>query len=351
MDGKERFLTALHRGRPDRVPLFLRDLTLGLDLCDFTTPEVCADYDAGKAAQAMLASQQRFGQDAVVGAVHDLGLDVEVFGGEVRFPERGVPFVGRAPFAETVPLSAAPLTSGRWPAVCESYTRVAAELAGRAAVAANIEGPVTRAGLLRGLERLALDLVRDRQTVSRLVDLSVELAVEHTRALLAAGADFVFLAAATDGPAAISPRDYLEFTIPGLRRLVQEAHRLGAPLVFHPHGPFTDPRFHDLVDAAVDCGIDGFQFGEGCDLAFALGRWGERVCILGGPDVGRDLIPGPPERIAAVTGDLLAAVGPPGGFVLMASCSLHRGAPLDHLDAMVGAVSGGSADPAPEAAL
>lgn len=67
MQGRERTLVALWGERPDRVPIFLRDLTLGLDLCDFSTPEVSAGYDAARAAQAVLASQARFHQDAVVG--------------------------------------------------------------------------------------------------------------------------------------------------------------------------------------------------------------------------------------------------------------------------------------------
>jgi len=338
MTGKERFLTALARGKPDRVPIFLRDLTLGLDLRDYSTPEVSGVYDAEKAARAVLASRERFWQDAVVGCIHDLGLDAETLGGRVEFPERGIPFIAQAPLADdgaAEEASVADLQPGRWPQVLESYRRVKAALGQSAAVAANVEGPVTRAGTLRGLDRLAKDLVRNRDRAAHVIDLSTEMAVHSTRALLEAGADFVFLAAATDGPAAISPKDYLEFSIPGLQRIVDEARAHSAPVVFHPHGRFTDPRFQALVEAAIECGIDGFQFGEGCDLAVARELWGHHVCILGGPDVAEVLVAGPVERVREQTRRCLDEAMGDGGFVIMASCSVHRGVPLEHLDAMV----------------
>ncbi len=337
MTGRERMLAAL-RGEPhDRVPIFLRDLTLGLDLCDFTTPEVSAGYDAEKAARAVVASHERLRQDCVVGCIHDLGLDAEPLGGWVEFPKRGVPRVSRPPLFDDAAVNSArpfdPAADGRWPAVERCYRLVRERVGDAAAVAANVEGPVTRAGVLRGLDRLAMDLAADRDRAARVVELSTQIAERHVPRLLAAGADIVFVAAATDGPAVISPRDYMQFTIPGLRRIVEAAE--GAPVVFHPHGAFTDPRFHDLVEAAIDCGIQGFQLSEDCDIATARKLWGDRICILGGPDIAEVLVPGPPERVREVTRECLRDGMGTGGYVIMASCSLHRGANLEHLDAMV----------------
>jgi hypothetical protein len=82
--------------RPDRVPIFLRDLTLGLDVCDYTTPAVRSGpngYDADKSARCVVETQRLLGHDCVVGGIHDLGLDVERLGGRAEFPERGIPLV------------------------------------------------------------------------------------------------------------------------------------------------------------------------------------------------------------------------------------------------------------------
>ena len=344
MTSRERMDAALRGEKPDRVPIFLRDLTLGLDVCDYTTPEVCAGpngYDADKSARCVVETQRLLGHDCVVGGIHDLGLDVERFGGRVEFPERGIPFVAQPAFASPgdVPdpgdLAAAP--SGRLPGLARSYRLVREHLGTEVAIAANVEGPVTKAGLLRGLDSLLSDMMRNPLAARAAVDFAVELCCEHVRVLLDAGADFVFVAAASDGPAAIRPEHYVEYTIPGLARIISAAREREAPVVFHPHGPFTDSRFHHMVDAAVETGVVGFQFGEDTDFAVAKQCWGSRVCVLGGVDIPSVLLPGPPERIQEVTRSVLAQARVGGGFVLMPSCSVHRGFPISHLQAMIAA--------------
>jgi len=343
--GRQRIEAALRREKPDAVPVFLRDLTLGLDLCDYTTPEVCAgDYDSGKSARAVIETQRALGHDCVVGAIHDLGLDIDALGGAVEFPERGIPYVARPPFSSPGEVAAAPrpaevLRRGRLPGLLTTYHLVAEAIGDHVSVAANVEGPVTKAGLLRGLDSLMLDMVRDPDAARAAVDYAVALACEHVAALLDAGAHFIFIAAASDGPAAIRPKDYLRYTIPGLARIVGAAPSRGADVVFHPHGPFTQDRFHHLVDAAIETGITGFQFGEDNDLALAKARWGDRVCILGGVDIPHALLPGPIDLIRNETRACLEAAGPE-GYILMPSCSLHRGFPLDHLRTMINTAHG-----------
>jgi MtaA/CmuA family methyltransferase len=339
MNSRERMEAALRGERPDVVPIFLRDLTLGLDVCDFTTPEVCAGpnggYDPGKSARCVIETQRLLGHDCVVGSVHDLGIDADML---------GIPRVATPPFttAEAIVNLRLPdlRTEGRMPGLLRSYRIVAEAIGDEVAIAANVEGPVTKAGLLRGLDSLLVDMMSDPAAARTAVDFAVELACEHVRSLLEAGAHFVFVAAASDGPAVIGPRHYLDYSIPGLRAIVAVARERGTPVVFHPHGPFTEERFWPLVNAAIATGIVGFQFGEDNDLHIARQRWGDRICILGGVDIPTVLSPGPPERIREATRELMALVGRDGAFILMPSCSVHRGFPIEHLQAMIQAARG-----------
>jgi MtaA/CmuA family methyltransferase len=348
MNSRERVDAALRGERPDVVPIFLRDLTLGLDVCGFTTPEVCAGaeggYDAEKSARCVIETQRLLGHDCVVGSVHDLGIDADMLGGRVEFPERGIPRVATPPFATAEGIADVRVpelrTAGRMPGLLRSYRIVADAIGDEVAIAANVEGPVTKAGLLRGLDSLLVDMMTDPAAARTAVDFAAELACEHVRSLLEAGAHFVFVAAASDGPAVIGPRHYLDYSIPGLRAIVAVARARGAPVVFHPHGPFTEERFWPLVEAAIATGIVGFQFGEDNDLGIAKQRWGDRICILGGVDIPTVLSPGPPERIREVTRQVMALVGGDGAFILMPSCSVHRGFPIEHLHAMIQAARG-----------
>lgn len=343
MTPRERIDAALRGERTDVVPIFLRDLTLGLDVCDFTTPEVCAGpdggYDAEKSARCVIETQRLLGHDCVVGSVHDLGIDADMLGGRVDFPERGIPRVAMPPFltAEAIANVRVPdlRTEGRMPGLLRSYRIVAEAIGDGVAIAANVEGPVTKAGLLRGLDSLLVDMMSDPAAARTAVNFAVELACEHVRSLLEAGAHFIFVAAASDGPAVIGPQHYLDYSIPGLRAIVAAARERGAPVVFHPHGAFTEERFWPLVDAAIATGIVGFQFGEDNNLGIAKQRWGDRICILGGVDVPTILSPGPPERIRQATRDAIELAGHGGGFILMPSCSVHRGLPIEHIHAMI----------------
>lgn len=346
MTSRQRMEAALRGEKTDAVPIFLRDLTLGLDVCDFSTPEVCAGgpggaYDAEKSARCIVETQRLLGHDCVVGGIHDLGLDVDALGGRVEFPERGIPYIADPAFPrpEAIPDALPPdiHREGRMPGLLRSYALVAQAVGDEVAIAANVEGPITKAGLLRGLDNLLLDMVRNPTAAHAAVDFAVGLACAHVGALLGAGAHFVFIAAASDGPAAARPEHYLEYTVPGLAKIVAAAQQHAAPVVFHPHGPFTKERFRPLVDAAVETGIAGFQFGEDNDLALAGQQWGRRVCILGGVDIPEVLLPGPPDRIRRATREVLEQVDSQRGYVLMPSCSLHRGFPIAHLEAMIAA--------------
>jgi len=326
------------------VPVFLRDLTLGMDLLDLTTPEVCAGsdnggYDGEKSANAIIACRRRFGHDCVVGSIHDLGLDVEPLGGRTDFPLRGVPRVVEEPFADKRLFSKAriPLMDrdGRLPGILKAHELVKQLIGSEVAVAANIDGPVTKATIYRGTERLMRDFIKDPVFASDLVEFATLVAISHIRYLARAGADFVFLASSMDGPVIISPELYLRYTIPSLRMITAASRAEGLEVVFHPHGRFTDERFRYLVDAAIETGIAGFQFPEDCDLRTAKQLWGGRVAILGGVDIPTVLTPGPPERIREETRRCIDEAASGGGYVMMPSCSIHRGDPIEHIDAMV----------------
>jgi uroporphyrinogen decarboxylase len=145
----------------------------------------------------------------------------------------------------------------------------------------------------------------------------------------------IFVAAASDNPDLIGPDVFRSTSLPGLRTLVVEAGRSGLPTVFHPHGVFTDPAYHCLVEESIEQGIRGFQFAEMNDFAIAKRKWGGRICILGGVDVSTTLLLGPEERVRRETREYLTTCAPGGGYVMMCSCSVHRGIPSNNLKAMV----------------
>lgn len=339
MSPRERMAAALQRDVPDRVPVFLRDLTLGLDVAGYSTPEVCAGgFDAERSARAVVATQRTLGHDAVVGGIQFCGMEVEAMGGEMRFPPQGIPSIVRHPLDSPEKVDAAEPPDPRRDAplsnLVRSYRLVSERIGGRVAVVGNVEGPITKAGILRGLDVLSLDLVSNPDLFERTVGLSTRLATDLSAAL-APHCHAMFVAAATDNPGLFGSEAFLRHTVPNLEVVVRAMRDAGLPTVFHPHGVFSHGDLAGLVDASLGTGIAGFQFAEENDLGEAKRRWGGRTCILGGVNAFTTLLLGPADAVRAETRSCLDACAEGGGFVLMCSCSLHRGMPLDHVRAMV----------------
>ncbi len=338
---RQRFEAALHRGAADRVPVFLRDLTLGLDVAGYSTPEVCAGtFDGVKSSRAVIAAQRELGHDAVVGSIQFCGLEVEPLGGRVHYPERGIPTVVEPPFRtpEDVERADLPDPESTFPlkGVLRAYELTSESVGKEVAVVGNIEGGMTRAGILRGLESFLMDLVLDPPLAKKIVEFSTAMGCELIAAMAAHGASSsIFVAAASDNPALIGHEAFRSGSLPSLRRFVDKARENELPTIFHPHGPFTDPAFAPLVDASLEQGIVGFQFAEQNDFRRAKGEWGARTCILGGVDVSTTLLLGPEERVRSETCEYLRTCAPGGGYVLMCSCSVHRGIPLANLRTMI----------------
>lgn len=344
-NGRQLFMGALSGEIPEVPPVFLRDLTLGLDETGFTTPEVCAGaYDADRSAESVLALHRRLGQDAVVGCIHYVGLEIEALGGLVKYPERGIPSVVRHPFQDTADPEFVILDMRRdppFPNVARSYRLVGEGLKGSAALVCNIEGPVTKAALLRGMENLALDMFFNKDLAARYVDYATDISIEYLKVIDSqADLDCTFLASASDNPDIFGTEAFLRFTVPNLRRLRGASADLGLPTVFHPHGDLSAPENLPLVEDIIATGVEGFQFAERNDHLALRKAFGKRIALMGGIDAFSTLLLGPVERVVKETEGFLNDFRPWDRYVFMCSCSLHRGMPLAHVDAMMDSVLG-----------
>lgn len=337
MNGRERFLTALRRDAPDAPPLFLRDLTLALDETGYSTPEVCSGpYDARRSADSVIALHRRLGQDAVVGCVHYVGMEVEALGGEVRYPEWGIPSVTRHPFQD--PTAELPeLDIERLPnfqGIAESYRLVSESIGGETAIVCNLEGPITKAALLRGMENLALDMYQDPSLASSYVDHATRLGLDYLELIgRNAELDCSFVAAASDNPDIFGKEAFLRYSIPNLARIARSSRSL--PTVFHPHGDLSFDGNRPLMEAMIETGVEGFQFAEGNDHIALKERFADRIALLGGIDAFTTLLLGPARRIENETRGFLEDFHPWNGYVFMCSCSLHRGMPMENVEHMV----------------
>jgi uroporphyrinogen-III decarboxylase len=331
---RERFIGRLN-GDGDRVPVFLRDLTLGLDALNMPTDCVFGrTYNAKASADCVLALQQMIGQDAVVGSIHTYGLDA--FGGRTKYPRDGIPYLDDPPFADISKMdlhSPDDIRDETLTGMRESY-RIVRSARPDLAVVMNVGGVVNTAGNLRGVEMFMMDVLENPDIAHRLVEFGRDIMLSIIGFIGAEHCDTVYLASASDNPDMLGPEDFVKYSLEGTRKVVDYVHSLGKTVVYHPHGLFSTSDRANILKASIDTGTDGFQFAEGNEPSGIIKQTRGRCAILGGVDSYTTLLLGPDKRIVRDTDRFLSELGNE-DYILTCSCSLNRGIPISNVKVMV----------------
>ena len=338
MTPREMFMGRLNGDTSVPLPVFLRHLSLGMDVIGVRTTDIFnGDFDHRLSAKAVIATQRRFEEDAVVGCIQSASLNSESFGGVVKYPEYGMPMMMTAPLEGMTDLSSVPVRMSK---MCMgnimSYSVVREKLPD-VAVVANVEGPLTKAGILIDIDMLALSLLSNDGYADDAIRLGVEHSLMFIEELDKNGSiDCAFLASATDNPDLFGTDVYRDISLKWVRNMTSSIRRMGYPVIFHPHGYFTDLE-DDVMNDTVDTGIAGFQYGDGNDPRRVTSMINGRCAVLGGTDIVPVLLRGPEERIRSETIRHIESCSS-GNHIFMPSCSLHRGLNLENISVMMDTV-------------
>jgi len=124
----------------------------------------------------------------------------------------------------------------------------------------------------------------------------------------------------------MSPRHYRELLRPYHRRLFDEFHKRGMPVIFHSDGDIR-PVLDDLIAAGVDA-VNPLECKANMDLRELAPRYGERLGFVGGIDV-RVLATNDPEQVRSEVRSKLAAAMPYRGYIYHSDHSVPPGVTLE----------------------
>ena len=335
MTSKDLFISTVECGQKGYVPLFPRDLTLGMDVIPVRTDSIFRrdSYDSELSARCVLALQDYLKSDCTVGCIFTYGL--EAFGGLTKFPENGIPYVSGYAFADPENIDRyepSQILDGYLFKGMRRSCEIVREKIPDMALAVNVPGPVTMAGFARGLETLMMDFALEKGLSDRILRFSVD-AIRHEMLGMAEGiADCVFLASASDNPDMIG-EDFMTRSIPGVKELTGHARKEGLPMIFHPHGIFSTEDRIEMLEASIGTGIDCFQFSEG-NMGMPIAEACRGSCsVAGGVNAYSSLLLGPDKRIIRDTNRFIdEMVDEP--YIMTCSCSVNRGLPLSNIKIM-----------------
>jgi uroporphyrinogen decarboxylase len=312
---RDRVLTALRRGIPDRVPSFeweVDDIALGAlapggDLFDFIE---WADLDG----VAIFADERKKHLTETI--------YVDEWGVTKAKTEEYYPVPIDAPLKEP-----ADLRSLKIPDPCsdwhfETLARAVDRFGGKRAVVFRTQDSFSIPRYVRGVEAMLTDFILNPGLVREMVDIAVEYNSALARKAVEVGADAIFTSddyCDNRGPM-MSPRHFHEFLFPGLKRVVSAVHDAGVPFIKHTDGNVL-PILDDLIAAGIDC-LDPLDPLGGMDLADMKARVGAKVCLKGNVNIGGALSLGTPDEVRQETLACLKAGMPGGGYILSTSNSV-----------------------------
>jgi uroporphyrinogen decarboxylase len=188
--------------------------------------------------------------------------------------------------------------------------------------------------LMGGMEPYLVAMYSEPRLIHALNDMVSEFHQGQARKAISLGADVISL---QDDYAfhqnAFIPREkFVEFCLPGIRRMVDLAHSLGARLLFH-----SDGKLDEFLDLVVDAGIDFLHPLEpqSMDIRAVHQRYRDRVVICGAVDCAQTLTFGTPADAREEVLGLLADLAPGGRYIMTSSNTIHSGVRPDTYRAML----------------
>ncbi|MGC9318137.1 MAG: uroporphyrinogen decarboxylase family protein [Armatimonadota bacterium] len=190
---------------------------------------------------------------------------------------------------------------------------------------------------LRGMDRLLMDYVMNPERVHELSRIVIDYKKRVMQRALEMGADVGLTGddyAHRHAPI-MSPAHFEEFIQPYLAEIVEVTHEQGAPFIKH-----TDGNIWRIFDLIVDTGIDAIDPLEpiaGMDIGEVKEAYGDRIAVCGNVDCGELLSRGTPEQVVEAVKETIAKASPGGGHIMASSNSIHPAVRPENYRAMIDA--------------
>lgn len=191
---------------------------------------------------------------------------------------------------------------------------------------------------LRGDAQAMIDLVENPEIVEYCLGKLFDLAYANTLRIYEAipgRVDFSYVAedmgAQTD--LMISPRHIRQYLFPGMKRMIELVHSVGAYAFHHNDGNIIR-ILPELVELGIDV-LNPIQWrAGGMDRALLKQRFGERIIFHGGMDNQHTLPFGTVEEVRQEVRDNLRILGAGGGYILAPCHNIQPLTPLENILAM-----------------
>jgi|GEM_PF-1467785 len=335
---KSDFVSVIRRERNDITPVFFFDTTLGMEVAGMGTGSVYMPFDGERSGRSIMALQRYLDHDAVIGAVTI--FDQRTFGGKLIYPDNGTPIIMENAFKVSSRLydhDPQETDNETLTEIIRSFKYIRKQNKDLA-VACPASSPFSIAALLRGYEPLLMDMLLEPGYFDDLMEFTASIQMIHAERILKEfDPDFAIISCAYDSIDTVGNEVFERRIMRSLKPFFRKMDAEDIPLVFHPHGTYTDQQNLDTLDSIVSSGIDCIYYGECIDANTLTEHCQNKVSIMGGVDTFTTIYLGPDDRVRADVKECLRIFSDE-FYVVSCSCCVDRGLPLQRMKVLVDTV-------------
>jgi uroporphyrinogen decarboxylase len=332
MESIERVTKVLRGELPDRVPVGLHCYLLACRMLGGRFDEILRSGELQ--AEAQLLAWRTFGHDVIM-LENGVCAEAEALGCEIRYTVDGPPHVAEPLIKELSDIDKLRLPDPERTFPLNELLKATRIVKGETGGKVHIngrsdQGPVALALALTGPERFLTMLIEPEQRdwCLRLVDFCSKVNVAMGEAQRRAGADSSTVGLA--GTSLISPSLFDIFELPGVRAFCAALKRSGGFAFVHACGDETI-LLENLLATGADClELDPQTDAEKCKHAVQ-----GKATVLGMMDPAQVMALGTPDTVLCQAREMLAVMGPGGGFVIGPGCALPADTPVDNVQALM----------------
>ncbi len=335
MKSIDRIKSTISFERTDRVPVFSHIYGFASRINHIPLK----DYlNSGELlAFCQLEAWKQFGYDAVA-AFADNSLEAEALGSMLSYKNDAYPHIEEYcldSIHDWKYLSMVdPEKSGRMPVILEACRILRDEAGEKAAVVGTVQGPMTLAGQLLGLEKLIYCIVDHPEEFWNLLNFTTRVMVIFGKALINAGAHVIHIFDPSSSCSVINRAVFSEYILPHLKQALKEYKDSGNPICWLNITGQTKP----ILDLFPETGADLFNIDYIVPISIAMEKLPHH-CINGNIKPF-NFISGEAKDIWREARDLLEETQYRGGFILSPGCEIPLESKVGNIEAMMKTVKG-----------
>ena len=264
----------------------------------------------------------------------DLSVEAQAFGASVSFSEHEVPtVVGQLIDNEedAQALLIPPIGAGRT-GICIEAIRQAKERIHDRPVLAGCIGPYSLAGRLMNVTEIMYLCFDEPDTVHCVLEKAVRFLIAYCQAFRQAGADGVVMAEPLAG--LLSPEMNAAFSLPYVRRIIEEVQTDGFAVIYHNCGNAVLSQLDDLFQL----GAAAYHFGNAVNMPEILRKAPSDVLCMGNIDPASLFAASTPEAMHQTVTSLLEDCACAPNFLISSGCDIPPHAKWENIHAFFHAI-------------